>query len=192
MANRPGQLCELKTGKSVGAQRNFADTFNWLVSSIKNLRGGKGIKVSWPADDTPEIEAEDGGENDGGGDGSAIDCVTDVERGEATVDEEDGYTVTENLKVSYSHGTEKDVPLPSNNGVKDIEEEPVTEGKRLTVKYENSKPDKAIDIPYKNEFTGTDNSYTRRDTDFTFSSASDSNVVVKCNGDVITIGVYYT
>lgn len=192
MANRPGQLCELKGGKSIGAQKNFADTFNWLVSCFKNLRGGKGIKVSWPADDTPEIEAEEVDGNDNGGDGgSSTDCVVDVERGDATT-AEDGYTVTENLKVTYSTGETKDVPLPSNNCVKDIEEETVTEGKRLTVKYENSKPEKEIDIPYKNEFTGTDQSYTRRDTDFVFSSASDSNVTVKCLGNVLTIGVYYT
>lgn len=191
MANRPGQICVVKAGKSIGAQKGFSDTFNWIAACISKIKAGKGIKLTWPAPDTPEISLDktDEGEGDGG---SSTDCVTDVERGAATVDEEDGYTVTENLKVSYSNGTTKDVPLPSNNGVKDIEEESITEGKRLTVKYENSKPDKSIDIPYKDEFTGTDQSYTRRDTDFAFSSASDSNVVVKCNGNVLTIGVYYT
>lgn len=193
MANRPGQLCTLKSGKSIGAQKGFADTFNWVVAAIKNLRGGKGVKVSWPADDTPEIstDGEDGGGGGTGG-GTPIDCVTDVARGESTVDETDGYTVTDKLKVSYSTGAVKDVPLPSNNGVKDVEETPISDGKRLTVKYENTRPDKEIDIPYKNEFTGTDQSHTRRDTDFTFASATDSNVTVKCVGNVITLGVYYT
>ena len=75
---------------------------------------------------------------------------------------------------------------------KGVEEAPITEGKRLTVKYENARPEKAIDIPYKNEFVGTDQSYTRRDTDFAFASATDSNVSIKCVGNVITLGVYYT
>ena len=61
MANRPGKLCNLKSGKSIGSQTNFADTFNWLVSCIKNLKAGKGIKVAWPSSDTPEISL-DGGE----------------------------------------------------------------------------------------------------------------------------------
>lgn len=193
MANRPGTLCSLKPGKAIGAQANFADTFNWLVSAVKNLRGGKGVKVSWPADDTPEI-ATDGEDGNNGGDGGGgnIDCVVDVARGDTTIDETDGYTQTDHLLVTYSTSQTKAVPLPSNNGVADVEEAPITEGKRLTVKYENARPDKNIDVPYKNEFVGTDQSYTRRDTDFSFSSASDSNVTVKCVGNVITLGVYYT
>lgn len=190
MANRPGQICVVKAGKSIGAQKGFGDTFNWIAACISKIKAGKGIKLTWPAPDTPEISLDktDEGEGDGG---SSTDCVTDVERGEATT-AEDGYTVTENLKVTYSTGETKDVPLPSNNGVKDIEESAITGGKRLAVKYENAKPDKSIDIPYKSEFMGTDQSYTRRDTDFSFASASDSNVTVKCVGNVITIGVYYT
>nr|DAH67235.1 MAG TPA: hypothetical protein [Caudoviricetes sp.] len=193
MGNRPGQLCTLKSGKAIGAQANFADTFNWLVSAVKNLRGGKGVKVSWPADDTPEIvtDGEDGN-NGGDGGGGNIDCVVDVARGDTTIDETDGYTQTDHLLVTYSTSQTKAVPLPSNNGVADVEEAPITDGKRLTVKYENARPDKNIDVPYKNEFVGTDQSYTRRDTDFSFSSASDSNVTVKCVGNVITLGVYYT
>ena len=117
MANRPGTLCNLKSGMAIGAQANFADTFNWLVAAMKNLKGGKGIKVKWPSSDTPEIstDGEDGGEGEGGGEG--------------------GTTIA---------------------------------------------------------FTGTDQSQTRRDTDFIFSSPKDSNVVVKCEDNVISIGVYYT
>lgn len=116
MANRPGTLCNLKPGKALGAQANFAATFNWLVAAVRNLRGGKGVKVSWPADDTPEIatDGEDGGEGEGGGDGTTV------------------------------------------------------------------------------AFTGTDQSQTIRGTDFTFASATYSNVVVTCYDDVIKLGVYYT
>jgi hypothetical protein len=101
---------------AIGAQANFADTFNWLVAAMKNLKGGKGIKVKWPSSDTPEIsaEGEDDGEGEGGGDGTTV------------------------------------------------------------------------------AFTGTDQSQTIRGTDFTFASATDSNVVVTCEDDVITLGVYYT
>lgn len=152
MANRPGTLCNLKRGKAIGAQANFAATFNWLVAAVRNLRGGKGVKVSWPADDTPVISAdgEDGNGGDTGGDTSAV------------------------------------------NAVADVAEEPITEGKRLTVTYTDDRAAKGIDIPYKNEFVGTDQSYTRRDTDFAFASATDSNVSIKCVGNVITLGVYYT
>lgn len=116
MANRPGTLCTLTSGKAIGAQSNFAATFNWLVAAMKNLKGGKGIKVKWPSSDTPEIsaEGEDDGEGEGGGDGTTV------------------------------------------------------------------------------AFTGTDQSQTIRGTDFTFASATDSNVVVTCDDDVITLGVYYT
>lgn len=150
MANRPGTLCSLKPGKAIGAQKDFASTFNWLVSAVKNLRGGKGVKVSWPADDTPEIttDGEDGNGSDGG-DTSAV------------------------------------------NAVADVAEEPITEGKRLTVTYTDERAAKGIDIPYKPEFTGTNNSTTGRAVDFSFASDQYSNVEVKCVGGVITIGAYY-
>ena len=151
MANRPGTLCNLKPGKAIGAQANFAATFNWLVSAIKNLRGGKGVKVSWPADDTPVISA-DGEDGNNGGDGGDTSAV---------------------------------------NAVADVAEEPITEGKRLTVTYTDKRAAKGIDIPYKPEFTGTNNSTTGRAVDFSFASDQYSNVTVKCVGGVITIGAYY-
>lgn len=158
MANRPGQLCELKSGKSIGAQKNFADTFNWLVACLKNLRGGKGVKVHWPADDTPEIEAEDGdGDNGGGGGGGG------GETGDPT----------------------------AVNAVADVAAEDITEGRRLTVTYTDERAAKTIDVPYKPEFTGTDNSTTGRAVDFAFNSDQYSNVEVKCVGGQITIGAYY-
>lgn len=95
MANRPGQLCTLKSGRSIGAQKNFAATFNWLVAAVKNIRGGKGVKVSWPADDAPEIGLDGEAGGDGGGSASAG-AVADVA----------GEDITEGkrLTVSYTDG----------------------------------------------------------------------------------------
>ena len=151
MANRPGTLCNLKRGKAIGAQANFAATFNWLVAAMRNLRGGKGVKVSWPSDDTPVISA-DGEDGNNGGDGGDTSAV---------------------------------------NAVADVAEEPITEGKRLTVTYTDERAAKGIDIPYKPDFTGTNNSTTGRAVDFRFASDQYSNVTVKCVGGVITIGAYY-
>ena len=151
MANRPGTLCNLKRGKAIGAQANFAATFNWLVAAMRNLRGGKGVKVSWPSDDTPVISA-DGEDGNNGGDGGDTSAV---------------------------------------NAVADVAEEPITEGKRLTVTYTDERAAKGIDIPYKPEFTGTNNSTTGRAVDFIFASDQYSNITVKCVGGVITIGAYY-
>ena len=151
MANRPGTLCNLKRGKAIGAQANFAATFNWLVAAMRNLRGGKGGKVSGPSDDTPVISA-DGEDGNNGGDGGDTSAV---------------------------------------NAVADVAEEPITEGKRLTVTYTDERAAKGIDIPYKPEFTGTNNSTTGRAVDFSFASDQYSNITVKCVGGVITIGAYY-
>ena len=151
MANRPGTLCNLKRGKAIGAQANFAATFNWLVAAMRNLRGGNGVKVSWPSDDTPVISA-DGEDGNNGGDGGDTSAV---------------------------------------NAVSDVAEAPITEGKRLTVTYTDERAAKGIDIPYKPEFTGTNNSTTGRAVDFSFASDQYSNVTVKCVGGVITIGAYY-
>ena len=104
---------------AIGAQANFADTFNWVVAAVKNLRAGKGVKVTWPASDTPEISTDGEDGNGGGGGGTSSATIA---------------------------------------------------------------------------FTGTDQSQTRRDKDFIFLSANDSNVAVTCdeNSNVITLGVYYT
>ena len=40
-------------------------------------------------------------------------------------------------------------------------------------------------------FTGTDNSSTVKADTFTFKSATDSNIVITCNGNEITWGAYY-
>ena len=162
MANRPGTLCNLKPGKAIGAQANFAATFNWLVAAVRNLRGGKGVKVSWPADDTPVISS-DGEDGNGGGNGG------------------DG----------GGDGGDTGGDTSAVNAVADVAEEPITEGKRLTVTYTDERAAKGIDIPYKPEFTGTNNSTTGRAVDFSFASDQYSNVTVKCVGGVITIGAYY-
>lgn len=125
MANRPGTLCNLTPGKAIGAQNNFAETFNWVVAAVKNLRAGKGVKVTWPASDTPEISTDGEDGNDGGGGGGG------------------------------GGGGQSSATIA---------------------------------------FKGTDQSQTRRDKDFIFLSANDSNVAVTCdeNSNVITLGVYYT
>ena len=78
MANRPGTLCNLTPGKAIGAQNNFAETFNWVVAALKNLRAGKGVKITWPASDTPEIstDGEDGNGGGGGGGGGGTSSAT--------------------------------------------------------------------------------------------------------------------
>lgn len=49
-------LCKLKTDKAIGAQKNFAKTFNWLVDSMKNLQGGIACNVNWVAENMPVID----------------------------------------------------------------------------------------------------------------------------------------
>lgn len=115
MGNRPGTLAKIEKGKSIYSVVGFADTWNWLVACMANMKAGRGLKLKWPADDTPEFSLDKEDDGDGGGGG--------------------GTTVA---------------------------------------------------------FTGTDQSQTARGTDFIFSSATDSNVVVTCDDDVITLGVYYT
>ena len=111
MANRPGTLCNLKSGKSIGAQSNFSDTFNWLVSCLDNLKGGRGITVKWPASDTPEISL-DGGENGGGEKGGGItDAVYDVS------DSYDSSKGKQVLTVSYTDGrADKNIELSGGGG----------------------------------------------------------------------------
>ena len=49
-------LCKLKKDKAIGAQKNFAKTFNWLVDSMKNLQGGIACNVNWVAENMPVID----------------------------------------------------------------------------------------------------------------------------------------
>ena len=155
MANRPGTLCNLKSGKSIGAQSNFSDTFNWLVSCLDNLKAGRGIVVKWPSSDTPEISVDDSafGDNGGGGEGGTVNAVYDV------VDGTDAYNEKQVLTISYTDGrADKNIEIGGGGG---------------SIKL-----------------NGTD-ATNSSGKEFTFASASDSNVTVNCNNGVITIGVYY-
>ena len=109
MANRPGQLCVLQKGRSLYNQQNFVDTFNWVVSSMKNLKGGSNCKVDWAADDVPEISVTDdlnpngGGGGDGGGNPVVSITATDVEGGIQ-------------LDWTYADGTTDSKFFPSGGG----------------------------------------------------------------------------
>lgn len=155
MANRPGTLCNLKSGKSIGAQSNFSDTFNWLVSCLDNLKAGRGIVVKWPSSDTPEISVDEsafggnGGSSEGGG---TVNAVYDV------VDGTDAYNKKQVLTISYTDGrADKNIEIGGGGSI---------------------------------NLNGTDATQASGN-EFTFASASDSNVTVNCNNGVITIGVYY-
>lgn len=114
MANRPGSLANLTKKKSVGAQHNFADTFNWVVACVANLRGGAGVKINWPAPDTPQIDIQDGGQNGNGGGGgggggepvdpSQITAVADIT--------DEPITEGKQLVVTYTDGNAKTIGLP--------------------------------------------------------------------------------
>jgi hypothetical protein len=55
---KPGNPCRLVRSFSIGAaiHRNFAETFNWLVSCLENFKGVEGI-----AEGCPEVTAQGGG-----------------------------------------------------------------------------------------------------------------------------------
>ena len=55
---RPAKLTYLRAGKAIGSQEHigFCDTFNWLVDSMRNLRGdGLFITVENKMGDMPTI-----------------------------------------------------------------------------------------------------------------------------------------
>lgn len=102
MANRPGTLCNLKSGKSIGAQSNFSDTFNWLVSCLDNLKAGRGIVIKWPSSDTPEISVDESAFGDNGGSSEGGGGITD-----AVYDVSDSYDSSKDkqvLTISYTDG----------------------------------------------------------------------------------------
>ena len=61
---KPEITHELKTGYSIGAQRGFAATFNWMLNFCRNLTGGPGVTVDRKDSDHPIIRLTDLG--DGG------------------------------------------------------------------------------------------------------------------------------
>ena len=114
MANRPGTLCNLKSGKSIGAQSNFSDTFNWLVSCLDNLKAGRGIVVKWPSSDTPEISIDENafGDNGGSGEGGTVNAVYDVVNGT------DAYNEKQVLTISYTDGrADKNIEIAGGGGI---------------------------------------------------------------------------
>lgn len=114
MANRPGTLCNLKSGKSIGAQSNFSDTFNWLVSCLDNLKAGRGIVVKWPSSDTPEISVDESafGDNGGSGEGGTVNAVYDVVNGT------DAYNEKQVLTISYTDGrADKNIEIAGGGSI---------------------------------------------------------------------------
>lgn len=162
MGNRPGTLAKIEKGKSIYSVVGFADTWNWLVACMANMKAGRGLKLKWPADDTPEFSLDkeddgDGGDGDGGGgeepDPSTVKAVADIVD---TPNSETGATV---LDVSYTDGSpNKQITIPG--------------GGKIT-------------------FHGTGATYTSG-TEFTFKSKLYSNVEVDCTNNEISIGAYYT
>ncbi len=72
MANRPGFLCELQKGKLIDTQPGFADTFNYAVRSIDNLKGGRNCKVDRTVPDCPVINVDIDIPDSPGGGGGAV------------------------------------------------------------------------------------------------------------------------
>lgn len=60
MSNKPAQPTQLQKGKLLGSpcHAGFVDTFNWMESSIENLKGGKGCEVKNIESGHPEIEVK--------------------------------------------------------------------------------------------------------------------------------------
>lgn len=73
MANRPPNLCELEKGKLIDTQQGFADTFNWAVRSIDNLKGGRNCSVDRTIPDQPVINVDIPEQSPGGSGGSGVD-----------------------------------------------------------------------------------------------------------------------
>ena len=179
MAIKPGVLCTLEKDKLIDTQQGFVDTFNWVVASVNNLKGGQNCEVSWPAPDTPQIDSA-ASESEGGGGGGRVDDVSS-----------ETYQNGESLLIEYVDDTpDKHIPL---SFVKDVSSATYQSKPALKVEYSSGAQDKYIELPSGGgdvQFTGTTGT-TNEDTSFTFASANDSNVTVNCRGTTITIGVYY-
>lgn len=52
---KPPITCRLETGKLIDVQRNFVDTFNWLVEIAERMKGVDGISISGIASGNPQI-----------------------------------------------------------------------------------------------------------------------------------------
>lgn len=61
MTGRPTQVCQLKKGTIIDANEGFVDSFNWLASSLHNLKGGEGVNIDWQDGTHPIINSTGGG-----------------------------------------------------------------------------------------------------------------------------------
>lgn len=76
---KPANPCYLKNGKAIGAQKDFAATFNWLVDWVSNIRGVKGVKIEDSPDTAhPKISLSDDKDGGGGGGGGDIELVAET------------------------------------------------------------------------------------------------------------------
>ena len=176
MANRPPFLCELEKDKFIGGQFGFVDTFNWAVRAIDNLEGGTNCEVKWIDDDHPVINVtlpnDYGSEGGGGSGGGGIDeAVYDVAA--ATQDGHNGISVT---YADARSPTFIQFPSLSVDAVEDITRTAGSgdRGDELSVKYTDGTDST---VPLYTSLSGTNNT-SDKDTEFKFTSASDSNVVV--------------
>lgn len=65
---KPPIVCYLKPGSAVGAHKDFAATFNWIVDWVWNFRVGDGLQFEHDPDSAhPKVSMEDGGSGGGGG-----------------------------------------------------------------------------------------------------------------------------
>lgn len=98
---KPPRVCYLQDGKAIGAHKDFAATFNWLVDWVWNFKVGKGLEFQQKPDSAhPVVQLEDEEAADGkvtiaGTDGSSF-------KGSSFVFASDPYS---NVTVSVDEGT---------------------------------------------------------------------------------------
>ena len=137
MAIKPGTLCTLEKDKLIDTQQGFVDTFNWVVASVNNLKGGQNCEVTWPAPDTPQIDAE-ATESEGGGGGDGGGNVEDVSS--------ETYQNGESLLIEYADDTpDAHIPL---SFVKDVSSDTYQNGESLKVEYSNGNADAHIPLSF--------------------------------------------
>ena len=56
---KPTVTYSLARGRAIGAQRGFAETFNWMLAFCRNLTGGPGVEVDRKDSDHPIIRVVD-------------------------------------------------------------------------------------------------------------------------------------
>lgn len=164
MANKPCPTCTLDPNKHISQQEGLCATFNWLVSCMSNITGGKYIEVKWPSSDTPTIEytgpepPANGGFGGGGG-GGLDNAVTNI----TTEEIEDGIQ----LKWSYADGNTGEQFFPNSGS---------------PIPPTPPEPTPGVYVDSLNGLKGDVNLVAEDDTNITFSQ----------DGNNIKIGVYYS